>query len=178
MPSSGKRLNPLVTVQVDRQHDPTRCDTHRHQHEVEGDHPANAKTSFGLVGVPIVVLDEPGSLETRGGEMLADALFSAQGKPGSALKVICAGTLAPMATSAGHWWFDLVEGGTKNTTFVLKYQGDLEDVGPVEHHQEVQPTGGSLTDLQAEAVAGEKCCTTRQQASGEVPVIPLEPAER
>ena len=40
---------------------------------------SNAKTSFGLVGVPIVVLDEPGSLETRGGEMLADALFSAQG---------------------------------------------------------------------------------------------------
>ena len=29
-----------------------------------------------------------------------------------------------MATSAGHWWFDLVEGGTTNTTFVLKYQGD------------------------------------------------------
>ena len=31
---------------------------------------SNAKTSFGLVNVPIVVIDEPGSLEIVGGQML------------------------------------------------------------------------------------------------------------
>ena len=87
---------------------------------------SNAKTSFGLVNVPIVVLDEPGALEIRGGEMLADALFSALGKPGSTLKLICAGTLSPMATGAGHWWFDLIEGGTTLTTYVMKFQGDAK----------------------------------------------------
>ena len=87
---------------------------------------SNARTSFGLVNVPIVCLDEPGSLETRGGEMLADSLFSAQGKVGSNLKLILCGTLAPGATKAGHWWFDLVERGTTATTFAMKYQGNPE----------------------------------------------------
>lgn len=85
---------------------------------------SNAKTSFGLVNVPIVCLDEPGSLEIRGGEMLADSLFSAQGKVGSRLKLILCGTLAPGATGAGHWWFDLVTKGTTGSTFVMKFQGD------------------------------------------------------
>ena len=85
---------------------------------------SNAKTSFGLVGIPIVVLDEPGALETIGGQMLADSLFSALGKPGSALQVVLCGTLAPMATGSGHWWFDLVEAGTTGSTYVMKYQGD------------------------------------------------------
>ena len=87
---------------------------------------SNAKTSFGLVGVPIVVLDEPGALETIGGQMLADSLFSALGKPGSALQVVLCGTLAPMATGSGHWWFDLVEAGTTGSTYVMKYQGDVK----------------------------------------------------
>ena len=87
---------------------------------------SNAKTSFGLVGVPIVVLDEPGALETIGGQMLADSLFSALGKPGSALQVVLCGTLAPMATGAGHWWFDLVAAGTTGSTYVMKYQGNVK----------------------------------------------------
>ena len=48
---------------------------------------SNAKTSFGLVNVPIVVIDEPGSLEIVGGQMLSDSLFTAQGKVGSRLKL-------------------------------------------------------------------------------------------
>ena len=87
---------------------------------------SNAKTSFGLVNVPIVVIDEPGALEIVGGEMLADSLFTAQGKPGSELKLILLGTLAPMATQAGHWWFDLVNGGTTGSVYVDHFRGDLE----------------------------------------------------
>ena len=85
---------------------------------------SNAKTSFGLVGVPIVVIDEPGSLETIGGQMLADSLFTAQGKVGSRLKLILIGTLSPMATAPGHWWFDLIDAGTTGKTWVDSFRGD------------------------------------------------------
>ena len=86
---------------------------------------SNAKTSFGLVNVPLVVIDEPGALEIVGGQMLADSLFTAQGKPGSDLKVILIGTLVPMATASGHWWYDLVTEGTAGETHVQLFQGDV-----------------------------------------------------
>ena len=87
---------------------------------------SNAKSSFGLVNVPLVVLDEPGALEIVGGRMLSDSLFTAQGKVGSRLKLILAGTLAPMATGAGHWWWDLLAEGTKGRTHVQVFQGDAD----------------------------------------------------
>ena len=86
---------------------------------------SNAKTSFGLVNVPLVVIDEPGALEIVGGQMLADSLFTAQDKPGSDLKVILIGTLVPMATASGHWWYDLVTEGTAGETHVQLFQGDV-----------------------------------------------------
>ncbi len=87
---------------------------------------SNAKGSFGLVRVNLVVIDEPGALEINGGQMLADSLFTAQGKVGSRLKVVMIGTLAPMATDAGHWWYDLIDTGTKGRTYVQHFRGDLE----------------------------------------------------
>ena len=84
---------------------------------------SNPKTSLGLVGVPVVVLDEPGALEITGGQSLSDSLFTAQGKVGSKLKLILIGTLAPMATRPGHWWYDLVMGGTQGSTHVQLFQG-------------------------------------------------------
>ena len=87
---------------------------------------SNPKTSLGLVNVPICCLDEPGALETTGGQSLSDSLFTAQGKVGSKLKLILIGTLAPMATRPGHWWYDLVMGGTQGSTHVQLYQGNLE----------------------------------------------------
>ena len=87
---------------------------------------SNAKASFGLVNVPVVVIDEPGALEIVGGQMLSDSLFTAQGKVGSRLKLILAGTLGPMATGAGHWWWDLIADGTKGRTHVQVFQGDAE----------------------------------------------------
>ena len=87
---------------------------------------SNAKSSFGLVNVPVVVIDEPGALEVVGGQMLSDSLFTAQGKVGSKLKLILAGTLAPIATGAGHWWWELVHNGTFKTTHVQHYHGEAE----------------------------------------------------
>ena len=63
---------------------------------------SNPKTSLGLVGVPLVVLDEPGALHAVGGAALWDAVATAQGKPGSPLKAVLIGTLAP--APAGSWW--------------------------------------------------------------------------
>ena len=87
---------------------------------------SNGKTAFGLVNVPLLVIDEPGGLEISGGQMLADAVFTAQGKVGSRLKVVMIGTLGPMATYAGHWWFDLVAAGTTGGVYVQKFAGDLD----------------------------------------------------
>ena len=42
---------------------------------------SNGKTATGLVGVPLVVGDEPGAWEVAGGELMHDAIQGAMGKP-------------------------------------------------------------------------------------------------
>ena len=68
---------------------------------------SNAKTSFGLVHTPIVVADEPGAWEINGGQLLHDAIETAQGKPGSPLRAVYIGTFAPLARDEKHWWYAL-----------------------------------------------------------------------
>ena len=82
---------------------------------------SNPKTSLGLVGVPIAIIDEPAALHTVGGTALWDAVRTAQGKPGSPLKAILTGTLAP--ADPGSWWPVLVENGTRGSTWVGLLQG-------------------------------------------------------
>ena len=84
---------------------------------------SKAKSAFGIVGCPVLVGDEPGAWETIGGQQMADAIFTAQGKPGSDLKVVLIGTLAP-ATSG--WWHDLVASRSNATTYVQCLRGDPE----------------------------------------------------
>ena len=78
----------------------------------------SAKSTLGLVGCPLVVVDEPGSYELEAGAGLWDSLSTAVGKPESALQVFVIGHLAPRATAPGHWYFDLVNGGTRGRTWV------------------------------------------------------------
>lgn len=82
---------------------------------------SNAKTAFGIVGTPLAVLDEPGAWETNGGELMYDALLTAQGKPDSPLRLLFVGTLAP---SMSGWWHDMVDGGTHGSTYVQALRGD------------------------------------------------------
>ena len=84
---------------------------------------SNAKAAFGLVGVPLVVADEPGAYETVAGQMMADAIQTAQGKPGSPLRAIFIGTLAPAVSG---WWHDLIDDGTHGSTHVTALRGDPE----------------------------------------------------
>ena len=87
---------------------------------------SNGKTAMGLLGCPWVIADEPGSWEINGGLLVWDALTTARGKPGSPLKILIVGTLAPLATGPGHWWFDLVHSESDESTFVMKMQGDAK----------------------------------------------------
>ena len=82
---------------------------------------SNGKTAMGLVNTPFAVCDEPGAWEQRGGALMWDALSTAIGKPGSPLKVILIGTLAP---STSGWWPDLIKKGSNGSTYVQSIQGD------------------------------------------------------
>ena len=86
---------------------------------------SDANTSFGLVNVDVVCIDEPGALDLRGGELLYQSLMTSRGKVGSKITIVLIGTLGPRATKAGHWWYDLVNRGTRATTHVQYFHGDL-----------------------------------------------------
>ena len=82
---------------------------------------SNPKTSLGMVGIPLAVLDEPAALHTVGGTALWDSIRTAQGKPNSPLKAILTGTIAP--ADSGGWWASLVKDGSRGSTFVTALQG-------------------------------------------------------
>ena len=84
---------------------------------------SNGKTAMGLVGTPWAICDEPGAWEVNGGLILHDAIQTAQGKPGSPLKALYIGTLAP---AQGGWWHELVSDGSRASTHVTALQGDPE----------------------------------------------------
>ena len=84
---------------------------------------SNGKTAMGITGCPVLVADEPGSWEVNGGGLMNDAIQTAQGKPGSPLRVIYIGTLAPASSG---WWHDLVERGSHDSTYVQSLKGDRE----------------------------------------------------
>ena len=84
---------------------------------------SSAKGALGLVNTPWVILDEPGAFNVNEGEAMFDAISTATGKPGSPLKALFIGTLAP---AQGGWWHDLVEGGSNGSTYVKLLQGDRD----------------------------------------------------
>ena len=84
---------------------------------------SNGKTAMGIVDCPVLVADEPGSWEVIGGGLMHDAVQTALGKPGSPLKVLYFGTLAP--ATAG-WWHDMIADGSRGSTHVTVLQGDRE----------------------------------------------------
>ena len=77
---------------------------------------------MGIVDCPLLVADEPGAWEINKGELMSDAIETALGKPGSPMRVIYIGTLAPALP--GGWWPKLVDGGSKGSTYVQALQGD------------------------------------------------------
>ena len=84
---------------------------------------SNGKTAMGIVNCGLLVADEPGSWEATGGGLMFDAIMTAQGKPGSPMKVIFIGTLAPASSG---WWHDLVQRGSHGSVYVQSLQGQPE----------------------------------------------------
>ena len=84
---------------------------------------SNGRTAMGLVNTPLAVCDEPGSWEVNGGQLMADAIATAMGKPGSPLRAIFIGTLAP---SMSGWWHDMIEAGSGPGRHVTLLQGRAE----------------------------------------------------
>ena len=82
---------------------------------------SNGKTAFSIVTCGILVADEPGSWEPVGGTLMYDAIVTALGKPGSPMKALFIGTLAP---AVDGWWHNLVADGSGPTTYVQALQGD------------------------------------------------------
>ena len=82
---------------------------------------SNGKTAMGLVGCPWAICDEPGAWMATGGALLHDAIEGAKGKPGSPLRSLYIGTLAP---AVAGWWHDMIEGGSHGSTYVQALQGD------------------------------------------------------
>ena len=83
---------------------------------------SSGKTSQGLVRCPWMFADEPGSWETTGGRLLHESIQTAQGKPGTNLRAIYIGTLAPETFG---WWHDLVSRGSHGSTHVTALRGRL-----------------------------------------------------
>ena len=84
---------------------------------------SSGKQAMGLVGVRVVVADEPGAWEVVGGQLMADALETALGKPGSPMRVLYIGTLAP---ALAGWWHDLIERGSHGSIFVQVLTGNAD----------------------------------------------------
>ncbi len=81
-------------------------------------------TAMGIgADTVLAILDEPGSLEARGGQLLEDTISTSLGKPGSVMRACYIGTLWPMRAD---WWGEMVNRGTHGRTYVQSLHGDPE----------------------------------------------------
>ena len=119
---------------------------------------SNAKGALGLVNCPWVIVDEPGAFGVNEGEAMFDAISTSTGKPGSPLKALFIGTLAP---AHGGWWHDLVGGGSAGSTYVKLLQGDRDKWDSWAEIRKVNP----LTAISKEF--RRKLLEERKQARGD-----------
>ena len=83
--------------------------------------PCTSKGATGIVGSDFCLCDEPGSWPKNDGEILYSTLQSSLGKPGSKLKIIYVGTVAP---SEFGFWPDLVASTGDPSVFIDRRQAD------------------------------------------------------
>lgn len=105
---------------------------------------SNGKTAMGLTSCPWVIADEPGAWETNGGQLLNDAIQTAQGKPGSRLRAVYIGTLAP---AVDGWWHQLVKGGSHGSVHVTALVGDADKWEQWREIKRVNPLAAKFPEL-------------------------------
>ena len=101
---------------------------------------SNGKTAMGLgADTTLVIADEPGAWETTGGELLADAIDTALGKPGAVMRAVYIGTVAPAQRG---WWPELIDAGTEGQTYVQALRGDRHKWDRWSEIRKVNPLSG------------------------------------
>ena len=110
---------------------------------------STGKTAFGLVNAGYAFMDEPGAMDIAAGELLWDAMTTGQGKLNSPLKIIAVGTLGPFAVGPGHWWHDLVMGGSVGATHVELMQGNVEKWSDLREVYKANPIARISPDTRA-----------------------------
>ena len=105
----GRRWNRPAATPSPTAHAPSGSSPGEARPRVSAGAVVEAEDGDGVVGCPLAVLDEPGKLEQVGGRLLWDAMLGAQGKPGSPLRLILIGTIAPFG--ANNWWGELIRQG-------------------------------------------------------------------
>ena len=136
---------------------------------------SNARAAFGVVGTPLVVLDEPGAWEVNGGQLMHDAIQTAQGKPDSALRVLYVGTLAP---SEAGWWHDLIDAGTHGSVYVQALQGARETWDSWQTIRKANPAHGGLPGVTPEAAGRAGRGPLGPTAESSLPELSAESANR
>lgn len=99
---------------------------------------ASGRTAMGLVRTPLVIADEPAAWRPSDGALLADAIVTAAGKPGSDMRIVFCGTLAP-APDESHWWRAMVAAGTRPGYYVQLHAGDRKRWRDLRHVYAVNP---------------------------------------
>ena len=106
---------------------------------------SNSRRALGLLNVPIVVGDEPGSWD--GGAELYEALSTGLGKPGCTSRLVLVGTLAPAAPE--DWWPQLVASGSTTRRHVTLLQGDPDRWDRAAEIRRVNPLMWSFPESRA-----------------------------
>ena len=78
---------------------------------------SSGKRAMGLAQFSLILADEPGSWEVRGGALMFDALRQSLGKR-AGQKLLMIGTRAP--AEIGSWWPSLIDGGSGPGTHVTQ----------------------------------------------------------
>ena len=104
------------------------------------------RLALGFVGVRLLIADEPASWTANAGGLLHDAIETARGKPGSPLRVVYVGTLAPAATGPGHWWYDTVHTPEDGKRIIL-FKGDVDRWSDLRHVFSVNPLSRVSADF-------------------------------
>ena len=84
---------------------------------------SSGKRAMGLAQFSIILADEPGSWEVRGGQLMWDALRQSLGKR-EGQRLVLIGTRAPAEIAS--WWPSLVDGGSGRGTHVTELSAPAE----------------------------------------------------
>ena len=137
---------------------------------------SNAKGAMGLVGCPWVIADEPGAWEVNGGTLMYDAIQTAQGKPGSPLKAVYIGTLAPSLSGSGGmtWWRRLAR-------LAVRSSAAGRPGGSVAGHARDspgEPPDRDIAGVLREAPRGARRSAARLPAESAILALPTQRANR